>query len=729
MAEKSTSKNQQFLQQFERQRLNKPCNRIIDLRGKVAGECQAYTFGGKTHYLDDRAYLLAKQLLDHFNGRYTMGVYEAVLKALKSLSADNITHAPSSDNDELEVQILPFNQRLHRKEPRIIYTTPIEIRIADVLYHGATIDITTSAISISLKRTYTLEKGDEISVTFPELTTTNNTILLSKISYTIIKINHDELRTQLILTRNRNDNNELSEWFDRWSQHHNSGDHLDIDNDIFNLTTHYYLRLYCHTLNSALFWLNHNDKAKPIKAFHMNQGAENSLQNEGRLDFSILPFERIIAEKCDFLLLTVANNNSPKHYLVRRDNTQDIAHLLNWHSQQTDSHLFLIQTQNISVDLEKFKPEIECVAKADSESARVLKQRLVGISHIATVTNITHSCQHLTQANNQDEPLQLTQHWDGFIPVPTEFKHHIQREHQRFVIRTNIHLHSPNENRLFNVITTDVSGSGLSISLPGDVDLKVGSRVSIDFVRWQSQTDKIDLTQLPYIVRNKKFRSGASHLGLERDVFSCDISINKFFITTIEKNKEQLVENSTDILISQEANIFSSLLAQQLTTIPFYLTNDENKQRRLQAVSPRTPDLAHRVQLWQEMQQQVLSMSQLLNDHPDESDSSPSFGIYCYQDKKGQWKIQADYSFTTAAQKSLFINQALHHKQYAFYHCTLTPIKPTLIEQEGDLNQKMLEFRTHSPHKVKLARKTLHSLFAVGELIDITNIISANYQQ
>jgi len=66
--DKSTTQNKAFLRQYEIQRLNKTCNRIVDLRGKVAGECQAYTFGDRTHYLDDRAYLLAKQLLDNFNG-------------------------------------------------------------------------------------------------------------------------------------------------------------------------------------------------------------------------------------------------------------------------------------------------------------------------------------------------------------------------------------------------------------------------------------------------------------------------------------------------------------------------------------------------------------------------------------------------------------------------------------------------------------------------------------
>lgn len=75
MAENNATKsrNQAFLEQHERQRLNKRCNRTIDLRGKVVGQCLAYQFGGRTHHLDDRAYLLAKQLLERFDGRYTFG--------------------------------------------------------------------------------------------------------------------------------------------------------------------------------------------------------------------------------------------------------------------------------------------------------------------------------------------------------------------------------------------------------------------------------------------------------------------------------------------------------------------------------------------------------------------------------------------------------------------------------------------------------------------------------
>jgi len=730
MAEKSVSKNQQFLQQFERQRLNKPCNRIIDLRGKVAGECQAYTFGGKTHYLDDRAYLLAKQLLDRFNGRYTIGVYEAVLKALKSLSSDDTTSLPPESN-KTEVQLFPFDQELQRKEPRIIYATPVEIRIADVLYHGTTMDITSSAISVSLKRTYTLDKDDLVSVNFLKLSTKEKTNLLAKISYSIFKIDHDEHRTQLVLTRDRHDNDELTQWLDKWSQHYSSGESVDLDYELINITTHYYLRLYCRTLNSSLLWLNHLDQANPIKAFQMSAMAEKSLQvfhqKQGGIDLSLLPIEEIISERCDLLLLVTVNKNSVNRYLVRRDQTEEVTNLLHWQNQHSNSQLFLIQANSSSVELANFEQELDLVKEIGSEYFHTLKQRLVDISQLVTVSNITNSCQQLTQENKINEPKQLTENWGGFIPVPAIFRHHIYRDNQRFLIRTSIHIHSPHENRLFKVITTDVSNTGLSISLPGQVDLTVGSHITVDFVRWQSQTKKTNLKRLPYIVRNNHFHSGASHLGLERDIYGCDPEINKFFATILERNKEQLAENNSDVYISQETKIFSSLLAQQLTAIPFYLAMDSDNQRRLQAVSTSHFNQEDNSQLWQAMQNHVLMMSQLLNELPDTPDSSTSFGIYCYQEKSGEWKIQTDLTLTTAAQKILFINQAMRVATQSFYHCTLTPIKPDLIEQEDDLNQKVLQFHSRDAHKVKQLRNTLHSLFAVGELIDITDIIKSNY--
>ena len=133
-------KNQAFLQGLEKQRLNKDCLRIIDLRGKVSGECQAYEFGGRRHYLDDRAYLLVKQLMQRTQGRYTVAVYEAVLKTIRQLEQAIITEEPEED-DQTKIQRLKLDENFARAEQRLNFSTPIKLRMADVLYSGHTVNI------------------------------------------------------------------------------------------------------------------------------------------------------------------------------------------------------------------------------------------------------------------------------------------------------------------------------------------------------------------------------------------------------------------------------------------------------------------------------------------------------------------------------------------------------------------------------------------------------------
>ncbi len=187
--------NQAFLQELEKQRLNKDCNRIIDLRGKVAGECQCYEFGDRQHYLDDRAYLLVKQLMARFDGRYTIGVYEAVLKALKLL-AQQATPAKAQLDTPL---LLRLDSSLQRSEERITFSTPIKLRLDDVLYNGHTVDIASQAIRIAFKRTHSLHADDIVRIEFTDFPHPDNEALLTAATYQIIKIDHDERYTTCLL--------------------------------------------------------------------------------------------------------------------------------------------------------------------------------------------------------------------------------------------------------------------------------------------------------------------------------------------------------------------------------------------------------------------------------------------------------------------------------------------------------------------------------------------------
>ena len=734
----STTRNEDFLRQHEHQRLNRACNRIIDLRGKVAGECQAYTFGGLTHYLDDRAYLLAKQLLDRFNGRYTIGVNEALFKALKILTneatiANTRQEAqPILHRSQDGVQYIAFDQLLLRKEPRIQYVTAIELHVADVLYHATTIDITSSAIRITLKRAFTLEKGDSISVSFPEFITNSQSKVLAKIHYTLLKVEHDQRRTYAILVRDHDDDKKVTAWFDRWTLAHNTIEHLDLDNELFNLASHYYLRLYSTNLNSPLFWLNDNPEQGGIKAFNLTSIAETALNSlrmaDNNIDFSLLPLQQISNQQHDYLVIIYQQDGKPQSIVINRDKQQLIASALAWFSQQKQCHALLMRTHSIRIYPEDFDKEIIHLAETDKNYAQALTERLSTISRFVTLTDITPSCLHLAHTQTHDSSALLVMSNKNIlleeIPRPTLLRHYIERESQRFFIKTPITLKLNGES--LSVVTTDVSETGLSLNLSGHIDIREGTTVKINFVRWQKQTNKVKLNAVPFFIKSMQFWDGSTFLGLERNLPACANSVNTFFITAIERDKAQLVEDISDVPISQETRIFSSLLGQQLSSIPFFLGVDEDNTRILQAVTTSKNNHGKELPaLWHVMQDLVAIMSEALADN---SDNLAQFGLYCYLDSSGNWRLSTDLTFTTIAQKSLFINQALACKSYYFFHCSLTAIDSSEIEQENDLNNQLSLLRNHSPHKVKQIRETLYSLFAVGELTDITDIISAAYR-
>ena len=734
----STTRNETFLRRHEHLRLNKSCNRIIDLRGKVAGECQAYTFGGLTHYLDDRAYLLAKQLLDHFNGRYTVGVNEALFKALKTLTSEStVTNTrqetkPILIREQADVQFVSFDQLLLRKEPRIQYVTAIDLHMADVLYHATTIDITSSAIRITLKRAFTLEVGDSVSASFPEFITNSKLKFLAKIHYTLLRVEHDQRRTYAILVRHHDDDKDVTTWFDLWTQSHNTIDYLDFDNELSNLASHYYLRLYSTNLNSPLFWLDDNPKQQSIKAFNVTPVAENTLDSlrmaDNNIDFSLLPIQQTPKQQHDYLIIIYQQDDKPQSIVIDRDKPQLIASALAWFSQQKQSHILLMQSHSIRIYPEDFDKEIILLAETDENYAQTLSERLTAISRLVTLTDISSSCQNLAHAQSADSAAILTMTNKNVlseeIPRPTPLRHYIERESQRFFIKTPITLKLNGEN--FSVTTTDVSETGLSLNLPGRVDIREGSTVKVNFVRWQKQTNKVKLDAVPFFIKSVQFWDGSTFLGLERNIPVCAKSINTFFITAIERDKEHLVEDISDVPISQETRIFSSLLGQKLTSIPFFLGVDKDNTRILQAITTSKNNHARDLSnLWRGMQDLVALMSEALTDS---SDSSAQFGLYCYLDSSGNWRLSTDLTFTTIAQKSLFINQALVCKSFYFFHCSLTAINSSIIDQENDLNSQLSLLRSHSPHKVKQIRETLYSLFAVGELTDITDIISTAYR-
>jgi len=737
------NKNQAFLQQMDRQRLNRPCNRVIDLRGKVSGECQAYQFGDKTHYLDDRGYLLARQLLDRFDGRYTIGVYEALLKALKNLSSEE-TSAPVKTakksilyRDSNHLQLIPFDSLLKRKEARILYNTSVLISVADVLYHATTVDITTSAIRLTSKRTFTLNKGDIVTVKFTDFCHQAHTELLENVHYSVIKIDHDEQHTYLILARNPHENIAITTWFDEWTERHNTPEYLDLDTELFNLASHYYQRCYSQTINSPLLWIDTNDHADPVKAFHLSSTSKQVMSiiqdQQGNIDFSLIPFNDLIKQPCMFLILvSQQEDHSKKGYAVPYDDPQLIALLLANYGQQETSRLLLARSRPIAIATDDFSQQLNQLP--DRDYAAKLAKKLESVNMLLSVTDITASCSNLPLHSSSDliaiESYIISNIWQGNMPNPAPIRYHIQRNSQRFNIRTSISLEL--NNKKYELTTSNVSDKGLAVTIPDHIDLSVGDSLKINFIRWQKMAKHIALSNIPYVIKSSQFWSGRTRLGLEREVRLCPASVNSFFPKTIELNKASLIKNDLDTIHSIESHIFGSLLTTNVKRIPLYLAMDANKKRIFQAVTTsNNNDAEKNMDLWHKLHSLIVPISDALKTLTNYSSDTLNFGIYCYKDEgqHAEWHITSDLSFSTINEKSLLISRALHSGNYYFYHCSIASISSSFIQEQADLNTQLLALRHHSTHKVKHIRETIKSLLAVCSLTDITDIIKASYQR
>ena len=725
------TKNKAFLQDIERQRLNKPSSLAIDLRNKVAGECQPYLFGGVTHYLDDRGYLLVKRLIERFDGRYTIGVYELLFKAIKTLAkAPSLppisTIKPILRRDNDTVQLLPLDKQLQRESLRIAYTTTIEIVLGEIIYHATTLDISRVATRVVMKRAFTLNKSDIVQVSFSELSPKTDPDLLLNLPYEIVRIDHDDLRTHLILNRVDTSTSAAKIWWEEWLNNYKSLAHFDVNHELLNITHDFYLRLSHQNTKKPLFWLGLLDQANPVKVINLSRQAmpvvASLYDSKGNIDLSLLPIQHLLSHpESDYLVFISVEETISKCVAIACDQTSQIASAL----AQADRQVLLLKSHSVSID----NQTLTSLFELDKTHSQRLNRRLADIRHLVTITDITQSCRHFPvnadSGNTLLPSFSPQQSALGTLPKPTTLHHHIQRRNHRFLIRTDISLYLMNE--YLTLSTSDVSETGLSLDLLGDFSIAEGTQVRINFILWQSKTNKVKLNNVPFIVRRMQYWEGVTSLGLERNVMACGEKLNQFFITTIADNRHQLATDHQDSFVTQESKILAITATQTMTNIPFFLGLNDDKKRAIQSVANTEHNHAQLLSsLWPALSTLAAEMSEWLKITLDNMNPITDFGLYCYVDNRQQWQLSTDHHFMTAGQKTLFIHRALLAEDHYFFHCDLTAIK-SLLEREVDLDRNLSRLRHHNPHNVKQIRKIIQSLFAVGDLTDITQIIEAVY--
>lgn len=727
MADLSNRKqqNQAFLQELEKQRLNKDCNRIIDLRGKVAGECQRYEFGGRQHYLDDRAYLLVKQLMARFDGRYTIGVYETVLKALKLLAQQETSPKAQRDTPLL----LRLDSALQRSEERITFSTPIKLRLDDVLYNGHTVDIASQAIRIAFKRTHSLHADDIVRIEFTDFPHPDNEALFTAATYQIIKIDHDERYTTVVLSLAQQDD-VFDEVLQTWLTAHGAQGQVDVDDRLINLQSQFYQRIWLSHLHQPLLWLASKNEAQPLLAVHMLPTAQALYDADFYPQFlQKLPLMQVSAGERDVIAVIDADGS----YSCPLSQNKSLKKLINWHLANPDTRLLWLQASKVNFSDEAIKSELETISHLDGDDADKLATTLQATRHRVSLLDISHC---FTNASNNDQPINKSQlsnlqslklFYNDDLPAPSSLQQHIERSCSRFYIRTPITVQPDNQS--WQVETLDVSAQGMSLYLPADTEISVNQRISADFLRWQTLTNKVNLQAIPYQVKNKQVWNGKLKLGLQRIRANCPESLNQFFDWVIAENQNKLKTDHDDVIKAAEGRLFSSQLTPTLTTVPVFLGMQQQSQREISLVGMTDSNAAAAVDshFWNALSHELLSLSDMLKALPQEQNMLITT-LYSYQNAQQQWTIAFEQDFNNSRDKTVWMQRALTTQSLLAYHCVLHPLSGNEANLESDIANQLLQWRQQRAHKVQQLRQQFSSLFGLLELTDISPIIKLFYQ-
>jgi len=714
--------NQAFLQELEKQRLNKPCLRIIDLRGKVAGECQAYEFGGRVHYLDDRAFLLVKQLMSRCGGRYTVGVYEALLKALKQLNEP----VPTASESNTGLPYVQLDQSLQRSAARTVVSTAVKIRLDDVLYHGHTVDLSPHAIRVSCKRIFSLEAGDNVTVEFPELAEQSGLNGLRHVDFRILKLDHDEKHTTLVLHREPSHPDEVTLWLSQWLEHYAALRQHDVDNELFNLQAELYQRLWLGRLASPLIWLGKGADSPIILKLHITAAAQQLLaaSKVSESDWlGKLPLAALIKQQSSMLCAC----DSQHSFYASLTQEDAVEALINWHLATANSQLLLMQTAPISFDEEVLTHCINTIETqtGSAESARQLEQvsDLISIcdlspAFIHTLPTATLTAAELSALKTESSTLQT-------LPEPTTLRSCIQRDKARFYIRTPVTVHAGELQ--WQLETQDVSANGLAIQLPADAPASLNQRLHIDFSRWQTLTHKVKLDAIPYEIKNIRLWQGQKQLGLARIRNNCPESLNGFFDWAIAQNQQSLRQNHQDVITAAEGQLFSAALLPSLRSVPVFLGLDNAGGRQIQLIGKTAVNQADRdYDFWLALEQQSLRWNELLKQAGQQESGNLVTTLYAYKTGQ-QWVLAFEQDFSQARDKALFIRRGLDAAEFIAMHTLVTVLKGHETEQEFDLQLRMQQLRSQRAHRVRALRQQLSQLIGMLELTDISALIRQFY--
>lgn len=579
-----------LLVKMELNRLMAPCQKRVDLRGRVETVCFEYQLNGLTHWLDDRAFDNYHKLLQKF-GDYTEGVWEQLLNKqllnIKSSDKDNGSKELTDPSSPYAADPIVLGYDLKRKENRLKLESQVSVEFANGdIIAGVSVDLSNSGAKIKVPGTFDYDLGQVIKIHFAALASKSDIAELHEpIEYRILGVDGVHgvspikyLRT-LRLTQTKAIEMLLESLLDTTFKktRHNNQDRITRART--RCFEHTYLK---HACNLPLFFSGNELKVALLTENNFDLWDywhdERYQQTLGSL-FSAERMEMLVKtgiKGCSNVLYTFSHDHKGMKlfYSMMMPEAEREERQLFWHvgARRSSWKAFRLSVFELSAE------DSANISQNYSELVDVA-EKLTHFGILQEISDNTSASDYLftekpripsSSLNRFRHPRQINTQIRGLY-----FDAQSRRKEPRYQFSSPITVTSGEH--LFRGKTLDFSKHGLSIELDSPIPVHTDAEVNIDYLEIKRYNTKLPLEQVPYkVVRMSQDRK-VVHLAMVESAQT--VKTVAFFHSIIESNRDKLSVKLELLPTPELLESFHNVLLAKMVSTPIFIDKRGTKTK------------------------------------------------------------------------------------------------------------------------------------------------------
>ncbi|WP_117235286.1 PilZ domain-containing protein [Vibrio maerlii] len=728
-----------LLVKMELNKLMAPCQKSIDLRGRVQGEVREYVLDGKTHWFDDVALNAYHKNVQKY-GSFTEGVWQILTNTRNNF---RVMHQKNKQSQVQGQKVDPafvaepirLGFHLQRQENRLKVASQVEITLDNQTnIHGVSVDLSSSGAKFKLPSAFQYQLGDVISVSFTELRQSTNIPGLSKpIEYRILGVDDFSESVRIIRTLKLTETEVIDQAIEKSLQSETKRSQHDNQDKIIRTRTKGYEHAYLkHTCHLPLFFSGKDlklamltDNNQPLWQYWQDERNQQTIANlfsPNRMEYLTRPGMRNSSN------MIYAFNHQHKErqffYSMMLPEASIEQRQLFWHlgSRQDSWKAFRIQIFELS------ESESQALAE-NTEALRSINEPLTHCGILQEISSKDSASDYLLTERPRLPSSEINpfRHARKIVsqPLCMYFDDKSRRREPRYQFTSPLTV-TTTEGKVFNGNTIDLSKHGLSLKLDEPGIFKADDQIKIHFKELQRYDSSVPLSKVPYrVIRTNNHTLQLAILS-SGDTVKTTVFLNKL----IEHNQEKL-KSKKEILPSPELlQSLHACLLDKMVSSPFFVHKD-NKVLSTNVIGVNYPLPEYLKVLSQYSGSQGISLEPLFKGKTNSLlatpmkrivGAEPSFNeLYVAVVKSGE-RIDSIHTrlrqeFKSINERIMFIKKARMLGECFVLRLSGAPVFDSFTKI---LQQDLLDLTQLNMISARNVEKEIANIIGYGEITDIT---------